>query len=281
MHEVVVIIGVRGFGLPCARRLGCGRHLLIGDINPQVLESAATSLTREGYDVTSSLIDVADVASVGNFAAKAAEMGQLRTLVVTAGISPHMATAERILAVNMLGPIAILDAFQPLVVKGTVAVIIASSAAYMAPVPADVERALALASPSELLQKVRTVPGADTGLGAYWLAKRSNQLRAEVLAPTWGKRGARIVTVSPGLTSTAMVEFEREAGSPIDEAVANTPAGRIGTPEDIAAAIGWLAGPEASYITGTDLLVDGGMTSALRWTAFQTQDPRDRNRQVG
>lgn len=281
MHnEVVAIIGTRGFGLPCARRLGIGRRLLIGDVSPETLERAAATLSAEGYDVSSCLIDVAKRDSVRAFVAKVAELGQLKTWVLTAGLSPHMASPERILAVNMLGPIEVLESFEPLAVRGTVGVIIASNAAYMAPIPAEVERDLALASPDALLESVRKVPGADTGLGAYWLAKRSNQLRVEVLAPMWGKRGARLVTVSPGLISTEMVAFERKAGSPIDDAIASTPAGRIGVPEDIAAAVAWLAGPEASYITGTDLLVDGGMTSALAWTQFRTQDPRDRNLQV-
>ncbi len=281
MHkEVVAIIGTRGFGLPCARRLGGARRLLIGDVSPEILDTAATTLTAEGYDVSTCLIDVSKRDSVRAFAAEAAELGSLKTFVVTAGLSPHMASPERILAVNMLGPIEILEAFQPLAVKGTVGVIIASNAAYMAPIPPEVDRDLALAAPPALLESVRKVPGADTGLGAYWLAKRSNQLRVEVLAPIWGKLGARLVSVSPGLISTAMVAFERKSGSPVDEAVAGTPMGRIGVPEDIAAAVAWLAGPEASYITGTDLLVDGGMTSALTWTEFKTQDPRDRNLQV-
>ena len=279
-NEIVAVIGTRGFGLPCARRLGGGRRLLIGDVSPEILENAAATLTAEGYDVSTCLIDVAERDSVRAFASKAAELGPLKTFVVTAGLSPHMASPERIFAVNMLGPIEILDAFQPLAVEGTVGVVIASNAAYMAPIPAEVERDLALAAPPALLESVRKVPGADTGLGAYWLAKRSNQLRVEVLAPVWGKLGARLVTVSPGLISTAMVTFERQAGSPIDEGIAGTPAGRIGVPEDIAAAVAWLAGPEASYITGTDLLIDGGMTSSLRWTDFRTQDPRSRNLQV-
>ena len=280
MSEVVAIIGTRGFGLPCARRLGCGRRLLLGDVSPQILETTSGMLRQEGYDVTSCPIDVSDRDSVRAFAAQVAPLGRLKTLVLTAGLSPHMAPAERILAVNMLGTIEVMDTFLPLAEAGTVAVIIASSAAYMAPVPREVEHDLAVAAPEKLLACVRGVTGSDTGLGAYWLAKRSNQLRVQAQAPIWGRRGARIVTVSPGLISTAMVDFERKAGSPIDHAVANTPAGRIGVPDDIAAAVEWLASPAASYITGTDLLVDGGMTSALTWTEFRTQDPRDRDQQV-
>jgi NAD(P)-dependent dehydrogenase (short-subunit alcohol dehydrogenase family) len=280
MSDVVAVMGTRGFGLPCARRLGRGNRLLIGDIGAEILDAAATTLRREGYDVTPCPIDVADPLSVRAFAAKVPQLGRLKTMVLTAGLSPHMASPDRIFAVNMLGAIEVMDAFLPLAEKGTVAIIIASNAAYMAPVPPEVERKLALAPASALMESVRDVAGADTGLGAYWLAKRCNQLRVEAAAPIWAERGARIVTVSPGLTSTAMVELERKAGAPIDDVVANTPMGRIGVAEDIVAGIEWLAGPQAAFVTGTDLLIDGGMTSALKWTEFKTQDPRDRNKQV-
>ena len=279
-EDVVAIIGVRGFGLPCARRLGRGRRLLIGDVSGEILRVAEAELTGEGYDVTSCRIDVAEPDSVRAFAERVPGLGRLNSMVLTAGVSPRMAPPERIFAINMLGVIQVMDAFLPLAQPGTVAVLIASSAAYMAPVPAEVERELALAPPELLMDAVRGVAGADTSLGAYWLAKRCNQLRIKAAAPVWGRRGARIVTVSPGLISTAMVAFEREAGAPVDEAIASTAAGRIGVPEDIAAAVEWLVGPEASYITGTDLLIDGGMTSAVRWIGALTEDPRDRNRQV-
>src|SRR5688572_28917305 len=101
MDEVVAIIGSRGFGLPCARRLGRGRHVLIGDVSRPILDDAATTLRREGYQVTPCAIDVADRESVRVFAAQAQALGTLKTLVLTAGLSPHMAPPERILAVNM------------------------------------------------------------------------------------------------------------------------------------------------------------------------------------
>ncbi|WP_292930992.1 SDR family oxidoreductase [Novosphingobium sp. PASSN1] len=269
----MAIIGLRGLGIACARRLGAGRTLVLGDLNPETLRSIAETLAAEGHKVVAQQVDVTDVASVEAFAAKAAGAGRLLSLVLAAGLSPHMGTPEKIFAVNMIGTISVLDAFLPLAEKGTVAVVIASNAGYLAPVPASTERKLALDPPETLMAAVSEVEGWDNGLGAYWLSKRANQVRIEAAAPVWGKRGARIVSVSPGIMATPMSAFERDAGSQISEAIANAPAARIGLPDDIAAAVAWLVGPEASFVTGTDFLIDGGMTSALKWTCFETQNP--------
>ena len=273
MTDVVTIIGLRGFGIACARRLGPGRSLLLGDNNQEVLDDVSTTLSAEGYKVIAKHVDIADTVSVEAFADEAKCLGKLHNLILTAGLSPHMGSPERILAVNMLGTISILDAFLPQAGPGTVAVVIASNAGYLAPIPAGIERELALNPPETLMDTVRSISGWDSGLGAYWISKRTNQVRIEAAAPLWAIRGARIVTVSPGIMATPMSIFEQDAGSPINEAIVNTPAGRIGTPEDITAAVAWLVSREASFVTGTDLLVDGGMTCALKWSDFQTQDP--------
>ena len=163
-EDVVAIIGVRGFGLPCARRLGRGRRLLIGDVSGEILRLAEAELTGDGYDVTSCRIDVAEPDSVRAFAERVPGLGRLNSLVLTAGVSPRMAPPERIFAINMLGAIQMMDAFLPLARPGTVAVLIASSAAYMAPVPAEVERELALAPPESLMDAVRALSCACSGL---------------------------------------------------------------------------------------------------------------------
>lgn len=280
MTDVAVVVGVRGFGVACARRLGAGRHLLVADVSADVLEQVTGDLQREGYRVTPTLVDVADPASIDALVAEATRIGRLHAMVHTAGVSPRMATPEKIYAVNLLGTINVINAFLPIAVEGSVGVVMSSNAAYYAPVPLEVERILALGSAEEMLASVRTVPGWDTGLGAYWLAKRSNQLRVQAAAAEWGRKGARILSVSPGIISTPMIHFERDAGAPVDQTVSNVPVGRIGVSEDIAAAVAWLCGPEASFVTGTDLLVDGGMMGALKWSGMTTEDPQSAAGQV-
>jgi len=280
MTEVTVILGARGFGLPCARRLGKGRQLLIGDISADILAATSDLLTKEGYRVDSSLVDIADQNSVAAFARQARELGKLHSMVLTAGISPRMAAPERILAVNLVGTISVMDAFLPIAERGSVGVVISSNAANYAPVAADVEALMATGNPAAIVERVREVEGSDTGLGAYWLAKRCNQLRVQAAAPAWGNKGARIVSVSPGIMSTEMIHYERDIGAPVDKAVAALPVGRIGHPDEIATAVEWLCSPDASFITGTDLLVDGGQVAGLRWAGVEGEDPRSRERQA-
>lgn len=265
MTDVTSVIGVRGFGMPICRRLGQSGRLLIGDYSAEILERARSTLVDEGYCVTAVQIDIADAESVNAFAAKAADLGRVRNMVCTAGISGSMGDPGRIFSVNMLGALNLLDAFVPLAGEGSVLIIIASSAAYMMPFSAEDESILARGSRDELTAMFERHEAAKSGLGTYCLAKRGNQLRVQALAPVLGKLGARIVTVSPGVMATPMSQFERDAGSAIDEAVANNPMGRYGHPEDIAAAVSWLAGPDAAFVTGIDLLVDGGMTAAMKW----------------
>jgi NAD(P)-dependent dehydrogenase (short-subunit alcohol dehydrogenase family) len=271
--DVAALIGTGGLGLACARRVGVGRRLILGDSNPEQLEASAAALATDGFQASHFLIDISDPRSVAQFAQECGNAGTFRTLVLAAGLSPHMGSPERIFAVNMLGAVHVLDAFLPLAVQGSAAAVIVSNAGNLAPVPAEVERTLALAPVGDLMAAARQVKGWDSGLGAYWLSKRANQLRVEAEAAKWGKRGARIVSISPGIISTRMTSFERAQGSQIDEAVAATPVGRIGVAEDIAGAVAWATSPEASFVTGIDIRVDGGMIAALRWTDYETQDP--------
>ena len=96
-------------------------------------------------------------------------------------------------------------------------------------------------------------------------AKRGNQLRVRAAAPAWGARGARVNSLSPGVIATPMGEAELSGptGEIMRQMIAGSPTGRIGTPHDIAAAVAFLVGPDAGFITGTDLLVDGGVVAAM------------------
>lgn len=271
MNDVVVVTGVRGLGLACARRLGVGKQLLLADNNPETLARTAQEFEDDGYKVLSAVVNVADPNSVNELADLVSRTGRLATLVHTAGVSPGMADWETIFNVNLVGTIHVLNAFKSLAVQGTVAFVTASNAAYYAPVPLDIEEKLALAPMEELKAVVQSVSGHDTGIGSYWLAKRSNQLRVQAQAAEWAARGARLLSISPGIISTPMIRHERKQGAPIDQTIASQPIARLGIAEDIAAAVCWLAGPEASYITGTDLLVDGGMQASLRWSKLSTE----------
>jgi NAD(P)-dependent dehydrogenase (short-subunit alcohol dehydrogenase family) len=264
MHDTVVITGVGGMGLACARRLGSGRRLLLADFNTELLEAAAEELSGQGFNLATRRLDVADPEAV--LALAAAVEGRCRAIVHTAGVSPTMARSDRIYAVDLLGTAHVLDAFLPIATTGTVAVMIASMAAEIAGLTPEQEQQLATAPTPELLSLVAELPQSKDAGAAYCVAKRGNQLRVQAAAPVWGKRGARVVSISPGIISTPMGLLEMNQPM-VAELLKITPAGRSGTAEDIAAAAAWLISDEASFVTGMDLRVDGGAISAQRWPA--------------
>lgn len=128
MVDVVVVTGIGGMGVACARRVGMGRRLVIADFNEEKLGAEADRLAADGFDVTAHAVDVSDRKSVDVLVAKAGSLGTLRTLVHTAGLSPTQASAERVLEVDMLGTDHVVAAFLDVVTEGTVAVCIASIA---------------------------------------------------------------------------------------------------------------------------------------------------------
>jgi len=262
MQDTVVITGVGGMGIACARRMGSGRQLLLGDFDTERLAAVATQLSNEGFSVATQPLDVADPDSVRALAA--AVKGRCRAVVHTAGLSPLMAEPERIYAVDLLGTALVLDAFLPIATAGTVAVVIASMAATGVQLQPALERQLALARASELMGLIADLPESKSSTFAYCLAKRGNQLRVEAASLAWGKCGARVVSISPGIISTPMGQLESRHPM-VTQLINISPAARAGTAEEIAAAVAWLSSDEAAFITGIDLRVDGGSVASQRW----------------
>lgn len=264
--RVVVVTGIGGMGLAIARRLGSGSTLLVADVNPSALRSAADELRAEGYQVVEQLTDVSDKTSVGALARGAADLGRVEVLVHTAGVSPVQAPVEAVLRVDLLGAALMLDAFASAIAPGGAAVFIASMAGTMAPSQPDLESRLATTPTAELLDLPELSADVISDPGtAYMMAKRANQVRVRAAALVWGHRRARVNSISPGIISTPMgnVELNGPSGEFMRAMVSGSPTGRLGTPYDIASAVEFLVGPQSSFITGTDLLVDGGVVAAV------------------
>jgi NAD(P)-dependent dehydrogenase (short-subunit alcohol dehydrogenase family) len=268
--EVLVVIGTGGMGLSIARRTGAGRTIVLADINRRLLDVAADALTGDGHDVVTVDADVTSRSSVSAVAQLAASTGRVTAVVHTAGLSPEQAPAKAILAVDLLGVALTLDEFGHVIAPGGAGVVIASMAGHMNPaLELDVERQLATTPADELLN-LAACSRIATSAEAYPFAKRANQIRVAAAASSWGERLARINSISPGVICTAMGkrELAGESGQLIQMMVDNSGLRRMGTPDDIAAATEFLLGPGASFITGEDLLVDGGVTAAIRTGAI-------------
>ncbi|MFF0499994.1 SDR family oxidoreductase [Nocardia aobensis] len=269
--DITVVIGAGGMGMAIARRIACGSTLLLADSDADVLDAAAGRLREEGHEVSPHLVDVSDGESVGAFAATAARSGRLCRIAHTAGLSPVQADAAAVLRVDLLGVAHMLDHFSSVVAAGGAGVVIASMAGHPRPaLPSDVEDALATTPTARLLELSFLTPEFMPHPGlAYVFAKRANILRVQAAAATWGRNGARINSISPGIISTSMGlrELAGPAGDLMSRAIANSGTGRIGTADDIAAAAEFLLSRRSSFITGVDLLVDGGVTAANRIAA--------------
>jgi len=265
--NVLVVIGTGGMGLAVARRLASGRRLLLADFSPTRLEAAVTSLAGEGHAVEGLLVDVSEPGSVQKLAGAAGNAGRIDAVIHTAGVSPVMATARQIYEVDLLGTAHVIDAFLAVASPGLSLVCVASMAGHFTSLPADLERHLATAPTGRLLEHPAIDLDAANPGAAYTTAKRGNQLRVQAAAHAWGRAGARLNTISPGVISTPMgvQELQGPAGAHIQALIDLSGARRMGTPDDIANAAAFLAGPDSSFITGNDLLVDGGAVAAQRW----------------
>ena len=265
-HDVILVIGSGGIGLAIARRQGFGKTVLLADFNESVLDAAATAMRETGYTVETQMVDVTSRASVRALADKAASLGAVMQVINTAGLSPNMAPPAKVIEVDLYGSALVFEEFGKLVAPGGAGLIISSMAGHMMrQLPEDQEHALAFAPADELLDLpfLKDVPNSLVG---YMIAKRANHLRVQAAAMTWGERGARVNSISPGIVVTPLAQHE--LNSPIGDGyramIAASPTKRMAPPEEIAAAAAYLLGPDAGFVTGSDLLIDGGVIAAMR-----------------
>lgn len=257
-REVLVVIGIGGMGLAIARRQGTGKAVLLADFDESRLTTAADTLRAEGQQVTTHRVDVSSAESVASLAKVAASLGPVTQIAHTAGLSPAQAPAETIMKVNLAGVAHVLAEFGRVVAPGGAGVIISSMAGHMTRLTAEEERALARGELPAL--------GDSPPEAAYARSKRANHIQVQSASVAWGQRGARINAISPGVVSTPMSEADlaSDHGTIMRTMIDTSPTGRMGTPDDIAAAAAFLLGPESTFITGSDLLVDGGVVAAMR-----------------
>ena len=269
----VITGGAGGMGCACACRLGKRGTLLLADVATDPLEQAAQQLRAEGLRVETQLCDVSREESVQALAEKAHALGSLGGIAHTAGLSPTMANWQPIIQVDLVGTARLLQAFLPFAEQDTAVVCIASMSGHLgigrlasgqAAIDAMLDEPLHPDLLARLEPVVTSVPEAKDQSGfAYGLAKYGVTRLCRHEASAWGARGARLVSLSPGITQTAMGQQELEQQPMMQTLIAHTPLKRQGKPEEIASALDFLVSADASFITGCDLLVDGGVTGAM------------------
>ena len=264
-NGIVVLIGAGGIGQAIARRQGSGRTVLLADRNPDALTAAAQALEAAGHTVSTHPVDVASRDSVRTLATAAAQLGDVVNVIHTAGLSPVQASPDAILAVDLVGVAIVLEEFGHVVAPSGSGLVVSSMAGHMrslAPLTAEQEHALAYTPTDELTALPFVSAVTDSGV-AYALSKRANHLRVQAAAVTWGERGARVNSISPGiiLTPLAKEEMSGPGAAGYHAMIKNSAAGRVGTTDEVATAAAYLL--DAGFVTGSDLLIDGGVIAAM------------------
>jgi NAD(P)-dependent dehydrogenase (short-subunit alcohol dehydrogenase family) len=266
-NVLVITGGAGGMGLACARALADRGRLLLVDLREDLLDQARKALGAQGAVVDTLPCDVTSATDVAAVADRVRELGRLRCLVHTAGVSPEMADAATVLNVDLAGSVRITDALFPLVNPGSSAILIGSIAGY-SDVPAAVEPLLDDPLADGFLAAVERALGQPLDSAtAYVLAKRGVTRLAERLATPWGKTGGRTIAISPGLIDTPMGRLELDRQPIIPVMIEVTPVKRPdrplpGRPEDIAATVAFIESDAAAFISGCDIRVDGGLVGA-------------------
>lgn len=267
----------RGMGLECARRLvDMVDTLLLVDLDETSVAAAADGLSGSGQAarVEPVVLDVTDGDGLARLAARVDEIGTLRAVAHAAGISPTMADWRRIFTVDLVGTAMLAAALRPLATAGTAMVCFAS----MAPVlgisepHAAADAALDAPLDDRFLDRVHDALGPsveDSGIAYAW-AKRGVQRFVQQEAVRVGPVGARVCSVSPGVIDTPQGRQEAESHPFMEVLVQKTPLGRVGRPDELAAVVAFLLSDEASFLSGVDILVDGGVCAALRGTQVST-----------
>lgn len=271
MKKIVVLVGAGSIGQAIARRIGAGKHIVIADYSIDNAEKAAETLQNAGFDCSVVQCDLGSEESILSLTEYAKSKGEVYNLVNAAGVSPSQASVERILQVDLYGTSLLLEEFGKIIAEGGSGVVISSQSGHRLPaLPQDQNEALATAPCDELLQLPFLREITDT-LKAYQYSKRCNVLRVMFEAARWGKRGATINSISPGIIITPLANDELH-GPRKDgylRMIESSPARRAGTPDEVGDLAEFLMSSRGRFISGADILIDGGTTASYWYGDLQ------------
>ncbi|MEK1379775.1 SDR family oxidoreductase [Limosilactobacillus fermentum] len=271
--EVMIVVGAGQISLAIARRMGYGNQILLGDKSEGNAKAIGKVLEEAGFDVTTTVMDLSDRASIQAMVKRATSMGPVKYLVNGAGVSPSQTSIETILKVDLYGTAVLLEEVGKVIEEGGAGIVISSQSGFrMKQLTPEEDRQLALTPTEELLDlPLLAEENIETTLQAYQLAKRCNEKRVMGESVKWGARGARLNDIAPGIivTPLALDEFNGIRGDFYKNMFAKSPAGRPGTVDEVADVAELLMSDRAQFITGATFLVDGGATASYYYGPLQ------------
>lgn len=274
--SVVVVVGAGLIGQAIARRVSAGKHVVMADLLIENADAAAEVFRNAGFEVTTAAVDVSSRDSVHALVELATRLGEITYLIHAAGVSPSQASPTTILRVDLYGTALVLEEFGDVIAAGGSGVVIASQSGHrLHALTAEEDKALATTAAEELLALPMLQPDQVTdSLHAYQLSKRGNVLRVRAEAVRWGQRGARVNAISPGIIMTPLArdELSGSRSEGYRRMLELSPAGRAGTSDEVATLAALLLGPDGAFITGSDFLMDGGVTASYFYGALAPQE---------
>lgn len=276
MNDVVLLTGAGQIGMAIARRIGHGKKIIIGDKNINNAQSISKIMKESGFDSEAYECDISSRDSIKNLIKNAQEHGEIAYFINAAGVSPSQAPIEAILKVDLYGTAVLLEEVGKVIKKGGCGVTISSQSGHrMEQLGAEIDEQLAMTPTEELLDlEILQPENIKDTLHAYQLAKRCNVKRVMYEACRWGEKGARINSISPGIivTPLALDEFNGPRGDFYKNMFANCPSGRPGTADEVASVARLLMSDEGAFITGSDILIDGGATASYFYGKLRPDD---------
>ncbi len=266
MKDVMLLTGAGQIGMAIARRMGYGMKIVIWDKKAEHAETVSRMMNEAGFDTKAVEMDLSSRESIQSMIAEGQKYGPVAMLVNAAGVSPSQAPGEAILTVDLYGTAVLLEEVGKVIAPGGVGVTISSQSGHRMPaLTPEEDEQLACTPPEELLKlSILQLENIRDTLHAYQLAKRCNEKRVMAESVKWGKKGARINSISPGIivTPLALDEFDGPRGDFYRNMFAKCPAGRPGTADEVANVAELLMSRKGAFITGADFLIDGGATAS-------------------
>lgn len=266
LKSIIVVIGAGSIGQAIARRVGFGKQIILADLKIENAIAAAKVLGDSGYEISTEMVDISSRASVQSLVNKISQKGKIESLILAAGVSPTQASPKKILEVDLYGTALVLEEFRKVIDNKGSGIVIASMAGHrLPPLTIEQNKALATTPVEELLNLSFLQPDTiENSSLAYMYSKRGNSLRVAAEAVKWANHGARLNTISPGIIITPLAneELSGPLGDIYRRMISTSPAGRAGSPDEVANVAALLMSQDGSFITGSDFLMDGGVNSA-------------------
>ncbi|ORX85142.1 short chain dehydrogenase [Anaeromyces robustus] len=260
--DVVVLLGAGSIGQAIARRVSYGKHLVIADIKLEVAEEIAKSLYNAGYETSAIAADLVNISQ---------QYGDISGLICDAGVSPSQAPIDVILKVDLYGTSVLMEEFGKVIKERGSGIIISSQSGHRLAALSQEDNELLALTPTDKLLELDMLKKIDNTLTTYQYAKRCNVLRVAAESVKWGKRNARINSISPGIIITPLAndELNGPRGDNYKKMINLCPSHRAGTPDEVGELAAFLMSEKSGFISGSDFLIDGGTTASYWYGDLQ------------